>query len=202
MSIDIDEAKVERSEFGLWLGWTIATALGMVIGYLPVALFIQEVPLGIARVVVPLLAGVLISVAQWLVLRNYVVSSQDWVINHTVGWVIGYIIGLLVVSLLSAVPLGGLIGYLLFGLIVALFQFPVLRREIPHLWVWILTNVIAWTLAAFVSQVISGSVMMTTKTTLVTSTLLTVGITGLVGGAITAVALIWLVRQPDRLVGR
>jgi hypothetical protein len=33
-SIDIDEAKVARNEFGLWLGWTVATAIGMLIGYL------------------------------------------------------------------------------------------------------------------------------------------------------------------------
>ena len=199
MSIDISEQKVNRNEFGLWLGWTLATAVGMVVGYLPAALFIQDVPLWIARVLVPLLAGILISAAQWLVLRNYVVNSRSWMINHTFGWTIGYIIGLLVVSLVSGFPLGGLIGYLLFGIIVALFQFPVLRREIPHLWVWVVANMIAWTLAAYVSQVVAGSVFITTKTTLVTSTLLTVGVTGLVGGAITAIALIWLVRKPDQL---
>ena len=32
MSIDIDEAKVERNEVGLWLAWTAATTLGMLIG--------------------------------------------------------------------------------------------------------------------------------------------------------------------------
>ena len=28
MTIDIDEARVKRNEFGLWLAWTMATALG------------------------------------------------------------------------------------------------------------------------------------------------------------------------------
>ena len=34
MTIDLDEAKVERNEFGLWLGWTLATAGGMLVGFL------------------------------------------------------------------------------------------------------------------------------------------------------------------------
>ena len=34
MSIDIDEAKVKRNEFGLWIAWTLATTLGMLVGYL------------------------------------------------------------------------------------------------------------------------------------------------------------------------
>jgi hypothetical protein len=33
-----------------------------------------------------------------------------------------------------------------------------------------------------------------------TGVLVSVGITGLVAGGITAIALIWIVRQPDRLV--
>ena len=55
--IDIDEAKVARNEFGLWLGWTLATALGMLLGFLPSLILINYLDLQWARVIVPLLAG-------------------------------------------------------------------------------------------------------------------------------------------------
>lgn len=197
MAIDIDEAKVNRNEFGLWLAWTFATALGMIVGYLPAALVVGEIDYGIARVVVPLLAGLVLGVAQWLVLRGYVTASYNWIINHAAGWVVGYAIGLLVVSLLSAIPFGALVGFLLFGVIVALFQWPIFRREMPQIWPWILANVIGWTLGAFISQWVTGAVFQNMSPSLLGSTLLTVGITGLVAGAITAFALIWIVRKPE-----
>jgi hypothetical protein len=47
---------------------------------------------------------------------------------------------------------------------------------------------------------LAASVFLQSKVaTTFTSVLVTVGITGLVAGAITALALIWIVRQPDRL---
>src|SRR5512146_2280322 len=111
MAIDIDETKVERNEFSLWLAWTLATAIGMMIGYLPAALFVSDLDVGIDRVIVPLLAGLLIGVAQWLVLRSYVTGSHDWILYHAGGWVVGYALGLFVVQALAQVPFGGLAGY-------------------------------------------------------------------------------------------
>ena len=200
MVVDIDEAKVERNEFSLWLGWTLATALGMVIGYLPSALLVQYLSLGVARIVVPVLAGLFIGVAQWLVLRSYINPSYDWILNHAGGWAVGYMLALFVVQFIADIPYGAVIGFIFFGVIVAVFQWPVLRREIPHLWVWIVANVVGWTLGAYVSQILAGNLFQVTETTVVTSTIVTTGITGLVGGAITAIALIWIVRQPDRSV--
>ena len=58
MTIDIDETKVKRNEFGLWLAWTLATALGMLIGYLPLAFLVGSLDLGVARVIVPITVGI------------------------------------------------------------------------------------------------------------------------------------------------
>lgn len=199
MAIDIDEAKVERNEFGLWLAWTLATALGLVVGYLPAALVVTEIDLGIARVVVPLLAGLLIGVAQWVVLRGYVTRSSDWILNHAGGWVVGYILGLLVVQALGRTTLGALVGYIIFGILVAVFQWPVLRREIPHILPWVLANVIGWTTGAYISTLVMGAISRNTPPDLIVSTLITSVITGLIGGAITGLALVWIVRKPERL---
>ncbi len=202
MTIDIDEAKVQRNEFGLGLAWTLATTAGMLLGYLPAALVIGEVEYGIARVFVPLLAGLLIGLAQWLVLRGYLTDCRDWILYQAGGWVVGYALGLFIVDLLAGSALGGVVGFILFGAIVAVFQWPVLRREIPQLWLWILANVVAWTLGAYVSQSVAAAFFQSNPASqggasLFTSALIGVGITGLIGGAITAAALIWIVRKPE-----
>ena len=171
---------------------------GLILGYLPAALMVQDVELGIARVIVPLLAGLLLGLAQWLVLRGYVTRSYDWILNQAAGWVVGYALGLFVVQALSNVPFGALAGYLLFGVIVAVFQWPVLRREVPNLLSWILANVAGWTLGAFISQVIAAGLFRSGETSLPVMTLVTVGITGLVAGAVTGVVLIWIIRKPEK----
>ena len=199
MTIDIDEAKVEHNAFGLWLAWTLATTLGMVIGYLPAALIVRYLSLGAARIIIPILAGVLLGAAQWLVLRNYVTNSHDWIFNQAGGWVIGFVLGLYVAQALAKFAFGAILGFIFFGVIVALFQWPVLRREVPHLAWWIVANVIGWALGAWISDFAAGAVFQAANnTSLVTSTIVTVGTTGLIAGAVTALALIWIVRQPER----
>lgn len=198
-TIDIDESKLKRNEFGLWLAWTFATALGMIVGYLPMAFLIGSLDLGLARVGVPIFSGLLLGLAQWWVLRPYVTYSVDWVLNHAIGWAVGFVLGLLVVQLLSTTPIGMLVGFVTFGVIVALFQYPVLRREIPHLASWIAANVVGWTLGAYLSQLAAGVFFQNSLPTTFTAVLVSVGITGLVAGAVTALALIVIVRQPDRL---
>jgi len=199
MTIDINETKVKRNEIGLWLAWTFATALGMLIGYLPLALLVGSLDLGFARVIVPILSGIFLGLAQWLVLRPYISKSYDWILNHAVGWVVGYTLGLYVVQLLSKTSLGMLLGFISFGVIIALFQYPALRREIPHLATWILANVAGWTLGAYLSLLAAGVLFQNKVPTTFASVLVSVGITGFVAGAITGLALIRIVRQPDRL---
>jgi Na+/proline symporter len=124
----------------------------MLIGYLPLAFLVGSLDLGVARVIVPIISGISLGLAQWRVLRPYISKSYGWILNHAVGWVVGLTLGLFFVQLLSKTPLGMLVGFMSFGLIVALFQYPVLRREIPHLATWILANVIGWTLGAYLGQ--------------------------------------------------
>src|SRR3970282_1404627 len=105
MTIDIDQTKVKRNEFGLWLAWTLATALGMLIGYLPLAFLVCSLDLGVALVIVPIISGIFLARAKWLVLRSYISKSYAWILNHAVGWVVGFTLGLFFVQLLSETPL-------------------------------------------------------------------------------------------------
>jgi hypothetical protein len=199
MTIDIDEVKVNRNEFGLWLAWTLATALGMLLGFLLSIPLVNLLDLQWARVIVPLLAGFLIGLAQWAALRNYLVDATDWILAGGASWAVGYTLGLLLINVLADTAFGGVIGYLLFGLIVAIVQWPILRREIPNVWAWILANVIGWTLGFYLSQISLGLFFNDPSIAPVASTSVLSSISGLVAGAITGLALVWIVRQPERV---
>jgi len=198
MTIDIDEAKVQRNEFGMWLGWTLATAIGMLLGFLPSLFLVNVLNLQWARVIVPLLAGFLIGLSQWAVLRSYLTNSHDWILAGGTSWAVGYALGLLLINTLAGTSLGGLIGYVLFGMIIAIVQWPILRREIPHVWMWILANVIGWTAGFYLSQVALSLFFSDPAIPPLVSTSVISAISGLAAGAITGLALVWIVRQPER----
>ncbi len=197
MTIDIDEAKVERNELGLWLGWTLATAGGMLIGFLPSIFLVNVLNLGLAQIVVPVLAGTLVGLAQWVALRRFLTAHSDWILATGASWALGYVVGLFLIQHMPATVLGSLFGYLLFGAIVALVQWPLLRREIPHLLVWMIASAIGWTAGFWASEAVlplfyNGSLIPPAVSTTVIAVT-----SGLVAGAITGLALVWIVRQPD-----
>ena len=199
MTIDINEAKVAHNEFGMWLEWTLATALGMLLGFLPSILFVNFLDLAFARLVVPLWAGFLVGLAQWVVLRKYINGVADWVLAGGTSWAVGYALGLLIINGLTGTGLDGFIGYVLFGVIVAFVQWPILRREIPNVWLWIIANVIGWTAGFYLSQVALDLFFNEPAINPIASTSVLSGISGLVAGAITGLALVLIVRQPEQV---
>lgn len=198
MTIDIDEAKVNRNEFGLWLGWTLATVIGMLLGFLLSIPLVNVLDLEWARIIVPLLTGFIIGLSQWAALRSYLIDATDWILAGGTSWAVGYALGLFLINSLANTVLGGFIGYILFGLIVAIVQWPILRREIPNVWAWILANVIGWTLGFYLSQISLDFFFNDPAIAPVASTSVISSISGLVAGAITGLALVWIVRQPER----
>ena len=196
MTIDIDEVKVERKELGLWLGWTLATAGGMLLGFLPTILLVNVLNLGLAQIAVPVLAGTVIGFAQWLVLRRYVTASTQWDWTDGISWAAGYVLGLLLIQLLPSSIFVVFIGYFLFGVIVALVQWPVLRREIPQVFTWIVASAVAWAVGYWVSQAVLSLFTDPIIHPVVGTTVIAVT-SGLVAGAITGLALIWIVRKPE-----
>ena len=196
MTIDIDEVKVERNEFGLWLGWTLATAGGMLLGFLPTIPLVNLLDLSIAQIAVPVLAGTVIGFAQWLVLRRYVTASTQWDWTDGMSWAAGYILGLLLIQMLPSTVFVVFIGYFLFGVIVALVQWPVLRREIPQVVTWLAASALAWAVGYWVSQAVL-SLFTDPLIDPVVGTAVIAVTSGLVAGAITGVALIWIVRKPE-----
>jgi hypothetical protein len=198
MTVDIDEVKVERNELGLWLGWTLATAGGMLLGFLPSLFLVNVLDLGLARIIVPAFAGTLVGLAQWLALRRYLTATTDWILAGGTSWAVGYVLGLFLIQVLPATVFAGFVGYLLFGAIVALVQWPLLRREIPHLLVWMLASAIGWAAGFWTSQAVLPLFQTGPTIPPAVSTTVIAVTSGLIAGAITGVALIWIVREPDR----
>jgi hypothetical protein len=196
MTIDIDEVKVERNELGLWLGWTLATAGGMLLGFLPTILLVNVLNLGLAQIAVPVLAGTVIGFAQWLVLRRFVTAATRWDWTDGVSWAAGYVLGLLLIQLLPSTVFAAFIGYFLFGVIVAVVQWPVLRREIPQVFTWLVASALAWAAGYWASQAVLS--LFTDPLIVPAVGTAVIAITsGLVAGAITGLALIWIVRKPE-----
>jgi hypothetical protein len=197
MTIDIDEAKVERNEFGLWLGWTLATAGGMLLGFLPTILLVNVLNLGLAQIIVPVFAGTIIGFAQWIVLRRFLTATSDWILAGGTSWAVGYVLGLFLIQNMPTTIFAEIAGYLLFGAIVALVQWPLLRREIPNLLIWIVFSSIGWAAGFWTSQAVlplfhtGPTIPPAVSTTVIAVT------SGLVAGAITGIALIWIVRKPE-----
>jgi hypothetical protein len=198
MSVDIDEAKLAGNEAALWIGWTLATAAGMLVGFLPFLLFMQILDLAMARLVFPIWAGLLVGLFQWFVLRRYISQCGDWIWNGVAGWALGFALGLIVIQIFSVSFVGALIGYLLFGLIVAVIQWPVLHREIPNVIPWVLASVFGWALGALAGQGVLNLIVPPGEPISQTlSTFVIAVVTGLVAGAITGAALVYIVRQPE-----
>ena len=197
MTIDLDEAKVERNELGLWLGWTLATAGGMLLGFLPTLLLVNVLNLGLAQIIVPVFAGTIVGLAQWLALRRFLTATSDWIWAGGASWSVGYVAGLFLIQNIPGTVFAGIAGYLLFGAIVALVQWPLLRREIPHLFVWMIASSIGWALGFWASQAVLPLFLNGPTIAPAVSTAVIAVTSGLVAGAITGLALVWIVREPD-----
>ena len=197
MAIDISEAKVQRNEFGMWLGWTLATAAGMLVGFLSLLLFFDFLGLGIYRVLTPLWAGMLVGLFQWMVLRRYLTYTVDWIFTGVAAWSLAYALGLMIIQILSASLLGAVIAYSIFGVIIAAVQWPVLRREIPNVLPWVLANIVGWALGAYLSP---WALTLFTAGAPASQWLISgviSAVTGLIAGGITGFALVWIVRKPE-----
>lgn len=202
MTIDISEASVKRSGFSLWLAWTLATAGGLLLGLVPFAFFVADLDLGLVRILLPIVAGLLVGLFQWLALRPYLTHSADWLVNGGLGWALGFALGLWVIDAIGGSPLGTLVGYLLFGLIIGALQWPVLRREIPNALPWVIASMVGWALGGYLGRAVLTMMAGGGEVSQVVSSAVVAVVTGLVAGAITGMALVWIVRQPDRAVAR
>ena len=163
---------------------------------------LADLELRLVRILLPVLAGLTVGLLQWLALRPYLIHPADWLLQGGFGWALAFALGLWVIDAIGGSPLGTLVGYLLFGLIIGALQWPVLRREIPNALPWIIASMVGWALGGYLGQAVLTLVAGGGEVSQVVSSAVVAAVTGLVAGAITGLALVWIVRQPDRALAR
>ncbi len=143
----------------LWMQWTAMTWLAFVVSLL----FIEVGDRASISVLSGLTGGVLIGVAQWLVIRPYLTSAYRWIGVSVLCW------GLLALFDIGAIgwvapstfslwirALCGLLygGYA--GLIIGLGQWWVIRREVSQAWRWIPLTAGIWAVAIAFGWLLGG----------------------------------------------
>jgi hypothetical protein len=194
--------KGSQAGWGFWLGWVLATTVGMLVGafmgvvagFLMYGLFGDEgVVEWLGDMVMVIIFGIGIGTMQWLVLRRRITGAGWWILASAVAGAViqqGDI-----VSFDKSLSFGDLMRYTLVmalgGAVAGILQWLVLRTQVFRAGWWVLASTVGWGLsmtmwgAGMVLQYVWGD----------SGTLIMVG-GGPVLGAITGVALVWLLRQP------
>jgi hypothetical protein len=204
-------------DWGLGLWWVLATLLGWAVGLsslfflLSLLIRLLEPSLGTAllrMLVVGALTGGAAGVLQWLVLRRRVSQSSGWILASVVGYAVGAVVVLLGLWLdASRTTLLLLLGARggVFGVLVGVMQWLVLRSHLAHAGWWIVASILGWGGGIFLlilPYYLSGEPAyyygVVSRSGRLMEIARAVAVSGLVAGAVTGVALALLLRQPVR----
>ena len=161
---------------GFWLRWVLASFVGWAVGSL-VSDTLGDTVGEVWFDSVGLIAlGTSNGGMQWLALRHRVPWGGWWVAANIAGWAVGALVNL---------PLGLATGWIV-GLVVAgMFQWFILRRQLSRATWWLFASFVAWGAGVGISLALSGCPGACSG-----------AVFGVVVGAMTGVALVWLLRRP------
>ena len=176
-------------DWRVWLGWVLASTIGWGVGG----------PAGVAAggsgdIIVAGYAGVaaggtLAGVLQWLVLRRHVAGAGWWMAAGPVGALIGGVVIFAGAAVVGA-DAGWVFGAGLFGPLVGVLQWRVLRRRVTRAGWWVAASAAGWVAAGpgvgLVSAVMDAALTANAGWAAL----------GIMYGAVTGCALVWLLRQP------
>lgn len=205
---------LRKDSWTLWEWWVLATVVGGLAG-MGVAGIASAIAgsIGIGTVallhLVGALEGMALGFSQWLVLRRYIKHVGWWIVATSIGAIFAWLIGLKAVVVLTLIFFNGatsqatsleLPSAVFFlgtwvGAVLGLAQWFVLRKHVRKGVGWVVANALAWGLG------LSVALMGTTLTKLGEFTVETAlarmatgATTGCVVGAVTGIALIWLLK--------
>ena len=207
---------VERKRIGwgfglMWVflsavGWFMGFVMGLLVGFAPIEL-IGQTPLGVmlASCVHAIVLGAVVGIFQWVVLRERVPGAGRWVWASTAGLAVAGGVGGAVVMAGANAELGeggslaAVVGYTLVGAlggaVTGMLQRPVLRGQVSRSGWWVLASTMGWGLgmAVFgIGEYASGAFGIMEPAGVLFGWL----VSGVVLGAVTGGALVWLLRQP------
>ena len=182
-----------RAEWGFWLQWVLVSILGFAVG--------AAMGNAVTDWAFTALFGAAGGFMQWLVLRHQIVGAGWWVLSSTLGFAIAPVAGIAGVMAMSQVmnldgnPLAApiLLG-VVFGVLSAIMPWLVLRRQFAQAGWWIPAHL----LGSLVGGAL-GIVTFHAVSAIGYYQFCWAGAGAMFGaglGAITGIALVWLLQQP------
>lgn len=188
------------------VGWGVGLAFGFaIVGRLSqiVGGFLSQSNVNLSLALVGAMVGMMtipVGIMQWFVLRRQMERAGRWVLASTVGWIIGLAIGWSASMVLNdssdawhSAAMGAITGGIGGGVSGAMQWIVTWQEDMPGAW-WLPASVIAWG-AAFAAAWSAAWLVSRFLPVIATYTLIGV-IVGSVGGAITGIVLVWLLRRP------
>ena len=169
--------KRARVGWGFWLWWVLATTVGWFSGFIVGSVggyAVMEILPSYGNVALVAWGGVVlgagVGIFQWLVLRRRVSRAGWWVLASILGLAGGAVVGTTAVALAGGDPTtwGVVGGWVVGGAMAGLMQWFVLRRQVSRAGWWVLASTVGWAVSSY----------------------------GVVLGAVTGIAVVWLLRQP------
>jgi hypothetical protein len=139
---------------GVWLRWTLATAIGWSAGEAVASLVPEDSVLGGALHTAVI--GVILGASQWLVLRRSIDVGGQWIVATTAGSAIGGAIGI-AASFASGADVIQPWALLPFGIMLGLAQWLVLRTKLAGASWWTVVSTLGLPLSFIVGLVVSFS---------------------------------------------
>ncbi len=144
---------VSRPGWRLWFLWFMAGAIGWgwsmdagLFGVSPRFEILPSLPaLGVPRYINVVVGAILVGVLQWLVLRRYLRGSVRWIPASLGAAGVGALV-MFGVGAMDA-DLGLLIGAGLFGTLLGVTQWLVLRGQVASAGWWVLASTVGWIVA-------------------------------------------------------
>ncbi len=199
------KVKGSKAGWGFWLGWVVASTVGMLVGFFMIFLIygLLEALLGSAvtddlfeigwlgDLVMGIMLGIVVGILQWLVLQGRVSRVGWWILASAAagyGISLAFFIGIeesLSFSLFLRFTGVAALG----GAVMGTLQWLVLRGKVSRAGWWVLASTVGWALGMAVSRAISWGPDDA-------DAIYALAVTGAVMGAVTGAALVWLLRQP------
>ncbi len=212
-----------REEYGLILGWVLATSIGVVLSEefltIPILNAIglifhldwYRLSSFTAVLVSEVTTGILVGALQWLILRTYIKHNSWWIFVTPLGMVLGTYISRFALRIAddhfyllgNSWSIALWLSRFLYGVIIGSSQWLVLQKSVSKSWAWLIANGFSWSLAItisteFIRPSIYGYFGMSTTPYIFFNTYYEIIIyssLGIVVGIITGIILCWLLKQ-------